>query len=74
MRQLPFPYIICQLIVSEISYFNTAERIQIIIKNIYKRDLNNNNLKSLYNYKYLIRLSSKTLLFISVILQFALCL
>ena len=36
-----------------------------------KRDLNNNNLKSTYYYKYLIRLLSKTIRFNSVNLQFA---
>ena len=57
MRELPFRYIVCQLIVSEKRCFNTAERIQIMTMN--KRDLNNKNLKSTYNYKYLIRLFSK---------------
>ena len=61
MRELPL-YTVCQLIVSENRCFTTAERIQIMKMNILcKRDLNNNNLKSTCNYKYLIRLLSKTI-------------
>ena len=52
---------ICQLIVSEKRWSNTAERILIITMNKFKSDLNNNNLKSSYYYKYLITLLSKTL-------------
>ena len=59
MRELPL-YTVCQLIVTENSFFlfffDTAERIQIMKMNICKIDLNNNNLKSICYYKYLIRL------------------
>ena len=48
------------LIMSDNRCFNTAERIQIMTMNECKR-LKNNNLKSTYNYKYLIRLLSKTM-------------
>ena len=52
MREL-YLHCLAVLIVSENRYFNTAERIQIVTMNKYKR-LNNNNLKSTYNIKYLI--------------------
>ena len=55
MRELLL-YTVCQLIVTENSFFDTAKRIQIMKMNICKRDLNNNNLKSTCYYKYLIRL------------------
>ena len=55
MRELPL-YTAYQLIVTENRCFDTAERIQIMIMNICKRDLNINNLKSTCYYKYLIRL------------------
>ena len=73
VRELPLMYTVCQLMVSENKCFNTAEHIQIMTMNKYKRDLNNKNLKSAYNYNYLIRLLSKTVLFNSVNLQFAPC-
>ena len=59
MRELPFTFTVCQLIVSENICFNTAERIQIMTMNKCKRDLKSNNLKSTFNVKYLIRLLSK---------------
>ena len=61
MREIPL-YVHCSsvLIVSDNRCFNTTERIQIMTMNKCKR-LNNNNLKSTYNYKYLIRLLSKTI-------------
>ena len=37
------------------------------------KKLNNNNMKSTYDYKYLIRLLSKTIWFNSINLQFAPC-
>ena len=40
MRELPFSYTVCQLIVSENRCFNTAEGIQIMTMNKCKRDLN----------------------------------
>ena len=56
MRELPL-YTVCQVIVTENSFFfDTSERIQIMKMNICKIDLNNNNLKSTCYYKYLIRL------------------
>ena len=55
MRELLL-YTVCQLIMTENSFFDTAERIQIMKMNICKRDLNNNNLKSTCYYKFLIRL------------------
>ena len=55
MRELPLNTV-CQLIVTANRCFDTAERIQIMKKNICKRDLNNNNLNSTCYYKYLIRL------------------
>ena len=73
MRELPFTHTVCHLIVSENRCFNAAYRIQIMTMNKCKRDLNNNNLKSRYNYKYLIRLLSKTIRFNSVSLQLAPC-
>ena len=45
MRELPL-YTVCQLIVTENIFFDTAERIQIMKMDMCKRDLNNNNLKS----------------------------
>ena len=60
-RELPFTFTVCQSIVSDNRCFNIEERIQIMTMNKYKRDLNNNNLKSKYNNKYLIRLLSKTI-------------
>ena len=66
-------YTVCQLIVSENRCFDTAERIPIMTMNKCKRDLNNNNLSSAYNYKNLIRLLlKKTVEFNSVNLQFGL--
>ena len=59
---------------SENRCFYTAERIQIMTMNKCKRDLNNNYLRSTYNYRYLIRLFSKTIWFNSINLQFAPCL
>ena len=61
MRELPFMYTICQLIVSEKRCFNTEERIEQM-----QKDLTNKNLKSPYNYKYVIRSFSKTVYFNSV--------
>ena len=55
MRELPL-HTVCQLIVTENSIFDIAERIQIMKMNICKIDLNSNNLKSTCYYKYLIRL------------------
>ena len=55
MRELSL-YTVCQLIVTENSFFDTAERIQIMKLNICKIDLNSNNLKSTCYDKYLIRL------------------
>ena len=55
MRELSFTYTVCQLIMSENRCFNTAERIQIMTTNKCKSVLNNNNLRSTYNYKYLFR-------------------
>ena len=55
MRELPL-YTVYQLIVTENSFLDTAERIQIMKMNICKIDLNNNNLKPTCYYKYLIRL------------------
>ena len=42
MRELPFTYTVCQLVVSEIGCFITAKRIQIMTMNKCKRDLSNN--------------------------------
>ena len=67
MREFPFTYTVCELIVSENRCFNTTEFIQ-IMKCINVRDLNNNNLESTCYYKYLIRLLSKTIRFNSVYL------
>ena len=55
MLELPI-YVHCLsvLIMSENRCFDTAERIQIITMNKCER-LNDNNLKSTYNYKYIIR-------------------
>ena len=61
MRELSFTHTICLLIVSENRCLNTAECIQIKTMNKYKIDFYNNNLKSLYNDTYLIRLLSKIL-------------
>ena len=55
MRELPL-YTVCQLIVTENSFLDTAEHIQIMKMNICKIDLNKNNLKSTCYYKYLSRL------------------
>ena len=55
MRELLL-FTVCQLTVTENSFFDTAERIQIMKMNICKIDLNNNNLKSTCYYKFLIRL------------------
>ena len=52
MRELPL-HTVCQLIVTENSIFDTAERIQIMKMNICIIDLNINNLKSTYYYKNL---------------------
>ena len=44
MRELPFTYTVCQLIMSENICCNTAERIQIMTMNKCKRDLNKNKI------------------------------
>ena len=61
MRELPFSYTVCQLIMSEDKCFNTAEGIQIMTMNKCKRDSYNNILKLTYYYKYLIRLLSRNI-------------
>ena len=73
MRELLL-YTVCQLIVTENSFFDTAERIQIMNMNICKRDVNNNNQKSTCYYKFQIRSFKKSIWFNSVNLQFAPCL
>ena len=55
MGELPL-YTVCHFIVTENSFFDTAERIKIMEMNICKIDLNSNNLKSTGYFKYLIRL------------------
>ena len=72
MREFPFTYTVCEIIVPENRCFNTTTYSNYEMHK-YKRNCNNNNLKSRY-YKYLIRLLSKTIRFNSVNLQFAPCL
>ena len=64
---------VCELIVSENRCFNITTYSNYEMHKC-KKDLNNNNLKSTYYCKYLIRLLSKTIRFNSVNLQFAPCL
>ena len=73
MREFPFTYSVCELIVSENRRFNITTYSNYEMHKC-KKDLNNNNLKSTYYCKYLIRLLSKTIRFNSVNLQFAPCL
>ena len=53
-ENFPLRILFSNYICRKIDDLHTADHIEIITINEYERDLINNNLKSLYNYKYLL--------------------